>query len=251
MIDYLQQNWGEKYVFLFNSYDKIAHKVDLWRYCILYDTGGIYLDADCLLLNNIEDIVSTYNMIFVTNNRKEKNIFNGFMMTFPKNPIFKEIIDYMIKTGNNFNNYYFNCKYLYKIIDNYIHFNLSNTDYNIILNNVNYKLKFLIDKKLDNIKIDTNWYENLPFCAFNNEKCIMIESNKLYPYENKKKIIIGKSNNNTKTIQLKYIYPINTKLNFYHNYDDIFDYVFTEYKLTITRKDTNTGWGQRLIGYVE
>ena len=79
----------------------------------------------------------------------------------------------------------------------------------------------------------------------------MIESNKLYPYENKKKIIIGKSNNNTKTIKLKYIYPINTKLNFYHNYDDTFDYVFNENKLTITRKDTNTGWGQRLIGYIE
>ena len=37
---YLENNWGNKYVNLFKSYDKIAHKTDLWRYCILYDTGG-------------------------------------------------------------------------------------------------------------------------------------------------------------------------------------------------------------------
>ena len=251
MVDYLQKNWGKKYVFLFNSYNKIAHKVDLWRYCILYETGGIYLDADCLLLDKIENIVSTCNMLFVTNNRKKEDIFNGFMMTFPKNPIFKEIIDYMLKTGNKFNDYYFNCRYLYKIINKYIRINLPNTHYNVMLNNVNYKLKLLIDEKINNVKIDNNWYEKSLYCAFNNNKCIMIESNKLYPYENKKKIIIGKSNNNTKTIKLKYIYPINTKLNFYHNYDDTFDYVFNENKLTITRKDKNTGWGQKLIGYIE
>ena len=173
------------------------------------------------------------------------------MMTFPKNPIFKEIIDYMLKTGNKFNDYYFNCRYLYKIINKYIRINLPNTHYNVMLNNVNYKLKLLIDEKINNVKIDNNWYEKSLYCAFNNNKCIMIESNKLYPYENKKKIIIGKSNNNTKTIKLKYIYPINTKLNFYHNYDDTFDYVFNENKLTITRKDKNTGWGQKLIGYIE
>jgi mannosyltransferase OCH1-like enzyme len=51
MINYLKKNWGEEYVSVFNNYEKIAHKTDLWRYCILYDTGGIYMDADCILLN--------------------------------------------------------------------------------------------------------------------------------------------------------------------------------------------------------
>ena len=67
---------------MFIIYDKIAHKVDLWRYCILYDTGGIYLDADCLLLNNIENIVTKYNMLFVTNNREKEDISAKNATTF-------------------------------------------------------------------------------------------------------------------------------------------------------------------------
>jgi mannosyltransferase OCH1-like enzyme len=88
---YLENNWGNKYVNLFKSYDKIAHKTDLWRYCILYDTGGMYMDADSVLLNDI-DFIFDYDLLFVTNNRGVKDIFNGFIMTPPKCPIYKLMI---------------------------------------------------------------------------------------------------------------------------------------------------------------
>ena len=54
MQNYLRTKWGEKMLYLFNKYKKLCHKVDLWRYCILYDTGGVYMDADCILINKFD-----------------------------------------------------------------------------------------------------------------------------------------------------------------------------------------------------
>ena len=119
--NYLSNNWGEKIVSLYDKYDKIPHKVDLWRYCILYDTGGIYMDADCILLNNIESLINNCSSFYVSNNRGVKDIFNGFLGTYPKNPIYKKIIDFMVQEGVNIKDYYYNCKQLYKIVsENYL-----------------------------------------------------------------------------------------------------------------------------------
>ena len=168
--DYLLNKWGQDYLNLFNNYKKIAHKVDLFRYCLLYDKGGIYLDADCLLLNNINNLIENNNCIFITNNRGVRDIFNGFLATYPKNPIFKEIIDFMIKKGTSIeNDYYFNCKELYEILNKYINIKINKNDY--IYNNT--KICLLFDKKLN---------DNYFYAFLNNQK-ILIENNPYYPYK--------------------------------------------------------------------
>tara|TARA_B110000858_G_C17751643_1_gene449984 strand:+ start:1148 stop:1369 length:222 start_codon:yes stop_codon:yes gene_type:complete len=53
--------------------------------------GGMYMDADSVLLNDI-DFIFDYDLLFVTNNRGVKDIFNGFIMTPPKCPIYKLMI---------------------------------------------------------------------------------------------------------------------------------------------------------------
>ena len=182
MQNYLEKNWGTKFVELFKSYKKIAHRVDLWRYCILYQKGGIYMDADCILLNDIDFMISKYQMVFVTNNRGLKNIFNGFLMTVPKNPIFKKIIKFMLKTGTQFNDYYFNCNKLYTIIDKYININLSQHIYNKKIKNIDYNILLLIDKRTTIININEKWNEYNKYCAFYNNTKILIECNSFYPY---------------------------------------------------------------------
>ena len=185
MISYLRNNWGNKYVNLFNCYEKIAHKTDLWRYCILYDTGGIYMDADCVLLNNINFLISDYNMVFVTNDRGTKDIFNGFLLSPPKNPIFKEIIDFMMEIGNDFNNdYYFNCKKLYNIVNRYLNIDLDKNEYFQNIKNIDYKILLLKDKRINKININNDkWIEVNRYCAHFNEKQIFIETNNFYPYK--------------------------------------------------------------------
>jgi hypothetical protein len=252
MYIYLKNNWGKKFVTLFNSYDKIAHKVDLWRYCILYERGGMYMDADCVLINDIEFIFN-YDLLFVTNNRGIKDIFNGFLMTPPQNPIYREMLDYMLQIGNSFNNdYYFNCKFLYKVVNKYININLNKHIYECSINNATYKTLLLIDKFHNKINIDNNnWIEKERYVPCYNNIQILIECNKYYPYKKDyNKILIGNSDKNQKIINLNKIYPEDTVLTFIHNFKDTFSYKFNGYNLIITRTDEKSGWGQDLMGYL-
>lgn len=165
--DYLKNNWGNEVLYVFDNYKKIPHKIDLWRYCILYDTGGIYMDVDCVLLDNIDDLLENCNCFFTSNNRGVKDIFNGFLGTFPKNPIYKEIIDFMIKKKNNFNNdYFYNCKELYNIIDKYIDFEVYKYDNYLfkekifIGNSLTNTKSIFLNKNIDNLIFDKNTYSD-------------------------------------------------------------------------------------------
>ena len=64
-----------------------------------------------------------------------------------------------------------------------------------------------------------------------------------------KEIKIGSSKENTKIIELDNFFPSDTRLIFIHKYKDTFSYEFNNTKLTITRIDENSGWGQNLIVY--
>ena len=68
---FLELNYGKEYKYIFEYLLKRtpAHASDLWRYCMLYKYGGVYLDIKTEL---IEPIDTTFNKIdkeatFVTN----------------------------------------------------------------------------------------------------------------------------------------------------------------------------------------
>ena len=51
-----------------NAYDRLipyAYKADLWRYCVLYIYGGIYLDIKYQCMNDFKLIHLTYKEHFV------------------------------------------------------------------------------------------------------------------------------------------------------------------------------------------
>lgn len=83
-----------------------AYKSDLWRYCILYINGGIYLDIKLVFLEPFIGILKESPTIFVKDRDigcKEKKefplgIWNGFMASPPKNKIFKLCIDDIVKS---------------------------------------------------------------------------------------------------------------------------------------------------------
>jgi mannosyltransferase OCH1-like enzyme len=64
-----------------------------------------------------------------------------------------------------------------------------------------------------------------------------------------KKINIGSSKNNSKTINIKNKIDYNKELTFIHNYPDTFSYTLNGEDLTITRTDQDSGWGQNLDIY--
>jgi mannosyltransferase OCH1-like enzyme len=165
--NYLLEKWGKEYAELFDNYKNIPHKIDLWRYCILYDTGGTYMDADCELLSKI-DFLYQHTMVFTTNDRKVKDIFNGFIMVEKGNIVIKEMIDYMINVWNSLeDDYYYNCKELYTRLNKYIDIDISINDYNSQIGNV----CLLVDKC-----IEGRYY------AFYKDTNVLVETNSFYPY---------------------------------------------------------------------
>lgn len=154
---YLETRWGRGSLEAFRMYKKMAHKVDLWRYFMLYDTGGIYMDADCVLLSKIPDeLILENDAVFVTNNRGVKNIFNGFIMIKPRHPIMRAMIDYMMSPeGIRHQKYYFfNCEYLYRAV-------------------MGHKCTILVDRRFGDGRFYIV-YKNMP---------LLVESNELYPYK--------------------------------------------------------------------
>jgi mannosyltransferase OCH1-like enzyme len=136
-----------------NAYDSLipgAYKADLWRYCILYIYGGIYLDIKFQPVNGFKFIVLTDKEHFVLDRpyyliRKSSwNLYNGFMITKKNNPILLKSIEIIV---NNVKNKYYgdNCLHptgpslLGEIYFN--SFNKSNLQFELVFN-AKYKINF-------------------------------------------------------------------------------------------------------------
>jgi len=89
-----------------NAYDQLlpgAFKADLWRYCVLYKTGGIYLDIkfQCESGFSLNDIIS-HNYYIREYNHRGTGLYNhivytGCISSFPKNPIFIKCIKQIVE----------------------------------------------------------------------------------------------------------------------------------------------------------
>jgi len=84
-----------------------AFKADLWRYCILYIYGGVYIDIDTICLGNIDSLLDEY-IEFMTpidlNNCPRigtYNLFNAFIASIPKHPILLDCINRIIFNVEN------------------------------------------------------------------------------------------------------------------------------------------------------
>ena len=67
-IDFLKSNPSDVFpniVKVYNSFEKGAHRADLFRYFYLYLKGGAYLDYDAMIYTNIDNIVLDYDSVFV------------------------------------------------------------------------------------------------------------------------------------------------------------------------------------------
>lgn len=98
---FIVENFDESVV---DAYDRLipgTFKADLWRYCLLYKKGGVYLDikfqcengfkfADLINLNNNSFFAREY--LGVQTNISSEVVYTGFMITQPNNELFLKCI---------------------------------------------------------------------------------------------------------------------------------------------------------------
>lgn len=82
---------------LFDEARYPAERSDILRYELLYEYGGIYLDADCFALRPLTSFMRDSFSTFENEQRIPGLVQNGMMGFTPKHPILKEIM-YRIKT---------------------------------------------------------------------------------------------------------------------------------------------------------
>ena len=76
-----------------------AYKADLWRYCAMYVTGGIYLDIKMCPVNGFRFdylLKSDWYCNDIARGDGFAGIWQGILVSRPKNPIFKYLISTVI-----------------------------------------------------------------------------------------------------------------------------------------------------------
>ena len=94
-IDFIKNNFKEDVV---NAYKKLipaSYKSDLWRYCILYIYGGIYVDIKYNCSNGFKFIALTENEDWVQDFDKNY-VYTALLISKPGNIILKKCIDKIV-----------------------------------------------------------------------------------------------------------------------------------------------------------
>lgn len=103
--NFIKNNFNNYVLEAYNKLIPCAYKSDLWRYCVLYIYGGIYIDIKFECVNNFNLLALTENEYFVRD-IPEKYIYNGLIVSYPNNNILLKAINQIIINVNN--NYYGN-----------------------------------------------------------------------------------------------------------------------------------------------
>ena len=144
--EFIQDNFDTDVLNAFDNLVPGAYKADLWRYCILYKNGGIYMDIKYSINIKLIDLVKKYPLCFVKD-RLTNRVYNGVMIVPPNFKIF----DYAIKEiVNNVKNKYYGdyclCptgpSLLYKLMKE------NNYDINITMKHANEGSKIYLDDKI-------------------------------------------------------------------------------------------------------
>lgn len=96
--DYIKNNFEKRILDAFDNIVPYACKFDLWRYCILYNNGGIYLDSKYYPINNFKLYWLTDNEYYCRDlETSYSGIYNAFMIVKPKNKFLLQAINTFVE----------------------------------------------------------------------------------------------------------------------------------------------------------
>ena len=101
--EFIKNNFEEDVLYTYDKLKPCAYKSDLWRYCILYIHGGIYLDIKYQCVNNFKLIYLTDKEYYVkdTHYKGLTGIYNAFLSCKPNNYILYNCINKIVMNVKN------------------------------------------------------------------------------------------------------------------------------------------------------
>jgi hypothetical protein len=101
-IDYFRRHPMKEFPALeekFNSFRKGAHKADLFRYVFLYQQGGVFIDSDMMLYENLNLVLGNHDLVTIRGYEFwRRSLFNGFIGTVQGHPILLEALRHAYTT---------------------------------------------------------------------------------------------------------------------------------------------------------
>jgi len=100
--EFIKENFSKETLDAYDSIIPNAIKIDLWRYCILYMNGGIYLDVKYFCINNFKFKYLTDNEYFCRDIAESgSGIYNALIICKPKNEIMLKCINQVLENVKN------------------------------------------------------------------------------------------------------------------------------------------------------
>jgi mannosyltransferase OCH1-like enzyme len=97
---YIENNFPSDVVDAYNSLVPGAYKADLWRYCVLFKHGGIYIDIKYKPVKgfNLHRLLDRERWVL---DRNKNDIYNALMIVQPNNQILQNAINIIVENVNN------------------------------------------------------------------------------------------------------------------------------------------------------
>lgn len=100
---YIKEHFDQEVVDAYETIKPQAFKADLWRYCLLYKHGGIYIDIKCHPTTPPIELLKEHGEVFCSDTGGTSDscpsklaVWNGFMITKPGNEVLKTALDAIV-----------------------------------------------------------------------------------------------------------------------------------------------------------
>jgi hypothetical protein len=95
---FLKEHFDSKVLKSFDELKFGAHKADLFRYCVLYVHGGVYMDIKTELVRPLEGLFPQGSITTVMSNSSQ--VYQGVIASPPSQPIFLHLIEGIVNSGS-------------------------------------------------------------------------------------------------------------------------------------------------------
>jgi mannosyltransferase OCH1-like enzyme len=101
--DFIEENFDKDVLYAFDKLEPIEYKSDLWRYCILYKYGGIYLDIKFNTVNGFKLKYLTNKEYFIKDSTYGNitGVYQGLLVALPNNKILYNCIQKIVENVKN------------------------------------------------------------------------------------------------------------------------------------------------------
>ena len=88
----------------YKAFKQGAHKADLWRYCVLYIHGGVYMDIETVLMRSIDEILAdaSQSVSYTVLSTVPDTTMQGFIAVPARTQFMRNCIDDVLKVRCGF-----------------------------------------------------------------------------------------------------------------------------------------------------